>query len=108
MPYSVSRPPKDLKKRIKKKYPKATKNDIRQFIHVFNSAYKKTKSESDAFAQAWGVLKKKKKSKKKSELISSLVKIANALDEKGFSSEASELDSLISSIVSVKYISPIR
>lgn len=63
MPYSASRPPKDLKKKIKKRHPKATKNEIKQFIHVWNSVYEKTNSEAAAFSQAWGVLNKNKKLK---------------------------------------------
>ena len=35
MPYSLSNPPKDLVKRIKKRHPKAGKKEIKQFIHVF-------------------------------------------------------------------------
>lgn len=63
MPYSANKPPKDLKKKIKKRHPKATKNEIKQFIHVWNSVYEKTNSEAAAFSQAWGVLNKNKKLK---------------------------------------------
>jgi hypothetical protein len=63
MPFSVSRPSKDLKKKIKERHPKATKNEIQQFIHVFNNTLKDTGSESRAFAYAWGVLNSNKKLK---------------------------------------------
>jgi hypothetical protein len=67
MPYSTSRPPKDLRKAIKKRHPKATENEIKQFINVWNSVFKKTNSEASAFSQAWGVLNKNKKLKSSHE-----------------------------------------
>lgn len=67
MPFSANRPPKDLKKKIKKRHPDATKNEIKQFIHVFNSVLEKTNSEAAAFSQAWGTLNKNKKLKKSHE-----------------------------------------
>lgn len=63
MPYSVKNPPKDLKKKIKKRHPKATINEIRQFIHVFNNSISEGESEARAFAKAWGVLNQNKKLK---------------------------------------------
>lgn len=82
MPYSLSRPPKDLKKRLKKTYPKITANEIRQFIHVFNSVYKKHKDEERAFASAYAALKrnKKLKKKKKSKANDKLAKLALHLE----------------------------
>ena len=82
MPYSLSRPSKDLKKRLKKTYPKITANEIRQFIHVFNSVYKKHKDEERAFASAYAALKrnKKLKKKKKSKAYDKIAKLANYLD----------------------------
>jgi hypothetical protein len=63
MPYSVKKPPKDLVKKIKKRHPKATINEVRQFVHVFNGAIKDGDSESRAFAKAWGVLNQNEKLK---------------------------------------------
>ena len=63
MAFSASRPPKDLKKMIKKRHPDATKNEIKQFIHVWNNVYEKTNSEASAYSSAWGVLNKNKKLK---------------------------------------------
>lgn len=60
MPYSASRPPKDLKKKIKKRHPGATKKEIQQFVHVFNNVHEKTNSDAAAYAAAWGVLNKNK------------------------------------------------
>lgn len=65
MPYSLKHPQKKLVKRIKKKYPSATKSQIRQFIHVFQNAIDEGDEESSAFAKAWGVLKKNKHKHKK-------------------------------------------
>lgn len=63
MAFSASRPPKDLKKMIKKRHPDATINEIRQFIHIWNSVFDKTNSEAAAYSQAWGTLNRNKKLK---------------------------------------------
>lgn len=63
MPYSLSNPPKKLVKKIKKRHPKAGKKEVKQFIHIFNSAIKDGDGEATAFAKAWGVLNKNKKLK---------------------------------------------
>jgi len=85
MPYNPKSPPKDLVKKIQKKHKKAKAKDIKQWINVWNSVYSKTKSEDAAYAQAWGVLKKKfKKASKLSQL-------SNLLLMQGFFKEAQEL-----------------
>lgn len=99
MPFSAKRPPKDLKKKIKAKYPTATEKDIRQFVHVFNSVYDKTESEEKAYAQAWGSLKKKKK--KKADTILNLIKIANECDLSGLTQLADKLDEIIFDLTDV-------
>ncbi len=63
MPYSVKSPPKDLVKKIKNRHPKATINEVRQFVHVFNNAKSDGESEARAYAKAWGVLNQNKKLK---------------------------------------------
>jgi len=90
MPYNVKNPPADLKKRIKKKYPGAKAKDIRQFAHIFNSAYEETGSEEQAFSRAWGVLKKTMK-KSSSSIQGEIVKLAKLLEEDDLSVEALEL-----------------
>ncbi len=85
MPYNLKNPPKDLKKRIKKRYPKATKKDIRQFIHIFNASIKDGDEESAAFSKAWGVLKRKSKLKKKAELLHGGA--ADNIDSSSFNSD---------------------
>ncbi len=97
MPYSPKKPPKDLKKKIKKKYPKASAKDIRQFIHIFNSSIKAGDPESKAFSKAWGSLKKKK-AKKKSMVLNHLTKLASHLDQNGFYTEADVIDLLLKSL----------
>lgn len=112
MPYSLKNPPKDLVKKIKKRHPKAGKNEIRMFIHVFNSSQKKGDSEATSFAKAWGQLnqskklksshrktnksetkKKIKKQDKKSKksldqnIINKIIKLSYLLKEKGFFEE---------------------
>lgn len=61
MPYSLKSPPKDLKKKIKKRHPDATQNEIKQFIHVFNGAKSDGDSDARAYAKAWGILNQNKK-----------------------------------------------
>lgn len=120
MPFSLSRPRKDLVKKIKKRHPKATKNEIKQFIHVFNSVLDKTNSEARAYSQAWGVLnkndklksshrktdpketkksvkkwEKKNKIKVKSSYLDDLVALANYLDSIGRFDDADEVSKLI-------------
>jgi len=63
IPFSASRPPRDLTKKIKKRHPKATKNEIKQFIHVFNNSIAEGGSNARAYAKAWGVLNQNKKLK---------------------------------------------
>ena len=63
MPYNASKPPKDLRKAIKKRHPRAKENEIKQFINVWNNVYSESGSEARAFASAWGVLNKNKKLK---------------------------------------------
>jgi len=59
MPYDPKSPPKDLVERIKAAHPDASAADVRQFIHVFNSASEAGYGEERCFSQAFGVLKKK-------------------------------------------------
>lgn len=63
MPFNPKKPPKDLKKKIKKRHPKAGAKEIRQWMHVFNNAIKDGESEARAFAKAWGVLNRSSKLK---------------------------------------------
>jgi hypothetical protein len=122
MPFNLKNPPKDLRKKIKKRHPDATKNEIKQFIHVWNSVYDRTGSEARAFAQAWGVLnqnsnlesshrksnkketkknvrkwerKNKIKVKKKSFLIAELIKIANHFDDLLLADDSESIDEFI-------------
>jgi cation transport regulator ChaB len=94
MPYNAKKPTKDLISRIKKKHPKATKKDIRKFIHVFNSSFKDDGDESKAFAKAWGSIKKSKK-KKAYDLLEQLYKLANLLDEEKLFADADSVDEFI-------------
>jgi hypothetical protein len=91
MPFNPKKPPADLKKKIKKKYPKATAKQIRQFIHIFNTVYEETESEQKAFSQAWGVLKQ---NVKKSSIIEKLVKVATVCDENQLFDIAKVLDTI--------------
>lgn len=104
MPFNPKKPPKDLKKKIKKRHPDAGAKEIRQWIYVFNAAIENGESEARAFAKAWGVLnqndklkdshrktnkketikeikrlEKKKKRKKKSSMNSLLLNLKIAL-----------------------------
>lgn len=99
MPYNVKNPPADLKKRIKKKYPKAGIKDVRQFAHVFNSAYKESGSEEQAFSRAWGVLKKKMK-KSSHKILNNIVKLAMILEDADLSEESMELIKLTKKYIS--------
>ena len=59
MPYDPKNPPADLVEKIKKRHPKATDSDVRQWIHVFNGTMAEEGDEEAAFRNAWGVLKKR-------------------------------------------------
>ena len=97
MPYSAKKPTKELTKRIKSKYPKASKKDIRKFIHVFNSAWAAGDDEAKCFSKAWGVLKKKKK-KTSSQFLEQLYKLANILDREQLFAEADLIDIFIADL----------
>lgn len=77
MPYNPKNPPKKLKEMIFKKYPNASLNDVKQFVHVFNSIFEKEKDEAKAFKGSWSVLKKKMSRKKRAEFIGDLNKLSS-------------------------------
>ncbi len=94
MPYSVKHPPKELKRRLKKKYPDATAKQIRLFVHVWNSVFKESKDESKAFASAWSQLKRSMK-KKKASVEDQVLELSSELKKLGLDNESEYLIKLI-------------
>ena len=83
MPFNPKSPPKELKSKIKNKYPNVSKKDIRQFIHIFNQEMKESGDEGRAYSLAWGALKKNKRLKsKKAEIIFDIIRLSCDLEKK--------------------------
>jgi hypothetical protein len=97
MPFNPKSPPKDLKSKIKGKYPNASAKDIRQFIHIFNQEIKDSGDEGKAYSLAWGALKKNKKLKsKKAEILYDIIRLSCALESKEeYNASAQLLDSIL-------------
>jgi hypothetical protein len=92
MPFNPKSPPKELKKKIKNKYPAATAKDIRQFIYIFNQELKDSGEEGKAYSLAWGALKKNKKLKsKKAEILYDIIRLSCALESKEEYNASSQL-----------------